>query len=438
MAGIVRMPEVATGAAEAAIAGWLIAVGDEVEAGQAIVEIETEKATIEFEAESAGVLAGILLEPGKAVAVGTPIAVLATGGQAPHEALAEAGVGEELATQESPAPAASADSAAPAAAVQAASESPMGYEPEGAGQTGRLFVSPLVRKLAKEHRLDLSEIRGSGPNGRIVRHDVEVLMQTEMPGAGAQAAVPTAESSTSNGSANAAPNRAAESHDFVDVPHTGMRRAIARRLTESKSTVPHFYLTADCRVDELLQLRARVNAESGLKISVNDFVVKAAAAALREVPAANAVWLDNATRRFDSVDISVAVAVPDGLLTPVLRSVERLSLGELSATIREFADRARNGLLKQHELEGGSFSVSNLGMYGTQEFSAIINPPQAGIFAVGAAQQQAVVSAAGELSVASVMRVTLSADHRVLDGAGAAELLSAFQRRVENPLSILV
>ena len=216
-----------------------------------------------------------------------------------------------------------------------------------------------------------------------------------------------------------------------------MRRAIARRLTESKSTVPHFYLTADCRVDDLLALREQINASAGVKISVNDLVVKAVAAALREVPDANAIWTDEATRRFAHADIAVAVSVPSGLLTPVLRGVDRMPLSEVSATIRELAGRAREGRLKQSELEGGSFAVSNLGMYGTQSFSAILNPPQSGILAVGAASPRPVV-VDGELAVATIMTVTLSADHRVLDGALAAQWLAAFVDKIENPLGMLI
>ncbi|WP_258566730.1 2-oxo acid dehydrogenase subunit E2 [Leucobacter luti] len=209
-------------------------------------------------------------------------------------------------------------------------------------------------------------------------------------------------------------------------------------MAESKSTVPHFYLVADCRVDALLELRSQINAVEGVRVSVNDFVVKAVAGAFRDVPAANAIWTEEATRRFTGVDIAVAVSVPAGLLTPVVRGVERMSLGELGTAIRDLAGRAREGKLKQHELEGGSFSVSNLGMYGTSEFAAILNPPQSGILAVGAAQQRPVVQADGTVGVGTVMTVTLSADHRVLDGALAAEWLAAFTQRIENPLSILV
>jgi pyruvate dehydrogenase E2 component (dihydrolipoamide acetyltransferase) len=226
--------------------------------------------------------------------------------------------------------------------------------------------------------------------------------------------------------------------EFTDVPHTGMRRAIARRLTESVTTVPHFFVEADCRVDELLALRSRINERTDVKVSVNDFVLKAVAAAMADVPEANAIWTDDATRRFTGVDVGVAVSIPGGLVTPVVRGIETLSISAISRTVRDLAERAREGKLKQHELEGGSFAVSNLGMYGTSRFSAIINPPHSGILAVGAASRRAVVGEDGELKAASVMSVTLSADHRVLDGALAAQWLAAFTARIENPLSLLV
>jgi pyruvate dehydrogenase E2 component (dihydrolipoamide acetyltransferase) len=223
----------------------------------------------------------------------------------------------------------------------------------------------------------------------------------------------------------------------VEVPHTGMRKAIARRLSESKSTVPHFYLSADCRVDRLVQVRSEVNAAKGVKYSLNDWVVKAVAMALMEVPDANVIWGDTAMRRFDSADISVAVATEGGLFTPVIRGVETLSLEEVNTAIAEAAGRARSGTIKQEEIEGGSFAVTNLGMYGTTEFAAIINPPQWGILAVGAATQRPVVEN-GSLAVGSVMTVTLSADHRAVDGALAAQWLAAFQRHIENPVGLLL
>lgn len=429
MAILIRMPEVLTGATEAALQSWLVSPGDEITIGQPLAEVETEKATVEYEAEQAGTLAGLLIDVGVQVSVGTPIAVLAGPGESAEEALAAIRAG---ASAEDDAEIAAPETlAVDGVKTEAVDPDDLGVEseftpepdadaPAPRGDSERLFASPLVRRMAREQGLDLSAVAGTGPGGRIVRRDIEGL---EAP--------PKMEK----------PASAPKSHTaggFTDVPHTGMRRAIARRLTESKSTIPHFYLSADCRVDELLQLRKRVNAAATEKVSVNDFVVKAAAAAFADVPDANAIWTDDAIRRFDDVDIAIAVAIPGGLVTPVVRAVNRQTLTELAANIRDLAGRGREGRLKQQELEGGSFSVSNLGMYGTQEFSAIINPPQSGILAVGAASPRPVVGADGELTVANVMTVTLSADHRVLDGALAAEWLAAFVARIENPVSILI
>lgn len=435
MAILIRMPEVLTGATEAALQSWLVSPGDEITVGQPLAEVETEKATVEYEAEQAGTVAGLLIEVGVQVSVGTPIAVLAGPGESAEEALASVKADHSAAS--STATQADAEVAAPETiavdGVKTDSTDPenVDVEPQAQPETDdaedqpgdgeRLFASPLVRRMAREQGLDLSAVKGTGPGGRIVRRDIEGL---EAAPKTAAAPAPKAAQATPGG--------------FTDVPHTGMRRAIARRLTESKSTIPHFYLTADCRVDELLQLRKRVNDAASDKVSVNDFVVKAAAAAFADVPGANAIWMDDAIRRFDDVDMAIAVAIPGGLVTPVVRGVNRLTLTELAASIRDLAGRGRDGKLKQHELEGGSFSVSNLGMYGTREFSAIINPPQAGILAVGAASPRPVVGPDGELTVGNVMTVTLSADHRVLDGALAAEWLAAFVARIENPVSILV
>jgi pyruvate dehydrogenase E2 component (dihydrolipoamide acetyltransferase) len=274
-----------------------------------------------------------------------------------------------------------------------------------------------VRRLARERGIALEQLVGTGPGGRIVRRDLEA----------APAPQP-----------KAAPAPAAPAEGgYTDVPLTGMRRAIARRLTESKTTVPHFYVTAHCRVDKLLALRAEINQTAPRKISVNDFVLKAVAGALMRVPAANAIWLGDGIRRFDHVDLAVAVAIDGGLLTPVVRGVDSLSLVAVAASVVDLAERARAGRLQQHELEGGSFSVSNLGMYGVDEFSAILNPPQSGILAVSAAKQQPVIEN-GELAVGTVMTVTLSADHRVIDGAVAAEWMAAFVALIENPLGMLL
>lgn len=383
--------------------------------------------------------------------------MLAGEGQSAEAALAEAGVdAAPPAPTAAPAPTVPAtdEAAAPdttaspeaTASMPAATESsedgqvappppavpPTDAEPASApANSERRFASPLVRKLARERGLDLAAVPGSGPNGRIVRRDLDALPAAAPAAAAtpptAPAAPPTAASAPS-----------ASPAAFTDVPHTGMRRAIARRLTESTTTVPHFFLSADCRVDEVLALRARINERGDVKVSVNDFVLKAAAAAMLDVPEANAIWTDDATRRFASVDIGVAVSIPGGLVTPVVRGVEDLSLGSVSRAVRDLAERARAGRIKQQELEGGSFAVSNLGMYGTSRFSAIINPPHSGILAVGAAERRPVVGHDGELTVATVMTVTLSADHRVLDGALAAQWLAAFTDRIQNPLSLLV
>jgi pyruvate dehydrogenase E2 component (dihydrolipoamide acetyltransferase) len=423
MASVVRMPEVLAGATEAVLSNWSIAEGAEVAVGDVLAEIETEKATVEYQAEEAGTLARLLINPGDSADVGTPIAIFTAPGDGEAEiaqALADAGATTAPSPESDPAPAPIAEVSVPPVTEPSVAPS-VDEQPALTPSAGRLFVSPLVRRLAREAGVDLSTIQGTGPGGRIVRKDFEA----HQAGATATPIVPPAP---------AAPKNPA---GFEEIPHTGMRKAIARRLSESKSTVPHFYLSADCRVDRLLQARSEVNAAKGVKYSVNDWVVKAVAMALMEVPEANVIWGDTAMRRFDSADIAVAVATEGGLLTPVIRGVEGLSLGEVNTAIAEAANRARSGTIKQEEIEGGSFAVTNLGMYGTTEFAAIINPPQWGILAVGAATQRPVVEN-GSLMVGSVMTVTLSADHRAVDGALAAQWLAAFQRHIENPVGLLV
>ncbi|HET6300184.1 dihydrolipoamide acetyltransferase family protein [Microbacterium sp.] len=438
MATVIRMPQLAAGGSEAAIQTWLVSTGDSVSVGQPLAEIETEKAVVEYESEVEGVFAGAVVAAGDAAAVGAPIAVVAAPGEELDAALAQAGVAPAggdavLAEPEEAEPEPSEDAPAAAAATDETDEPPSESAPAQAssGQAKRLFASPLVRRLAKEHGVDLAALKGSGPNGRIVRRDLEAHL------AAVEAQPAQAAAVTEPAAAASAPS-AVPAAEYTDIPHTGMRRAIARRLTESVTTIPQFQVVADCRVDELLDLRRRINEQTDVNVSVNDLIVKAVAGAMQDVPDANAIWTDDATRRFSGVDVGIAVAVPGGLLTPVVRRVERLSLGQLALATRDLAERARDGRLKQHELEGGSFAVSNLGMYGTREFTAIINPPHSGILAVGAAQRRPVVADDGTLGAASVMTVTLSADHRVLDGALAAEWLAAFVRRVENPLTILL
>jgi len=410
MPTIVRMPEVLANTGEAVIQTWLVSEGQEIVVGDPLAEIETEKAVVEYVSEVDGIVGRLIAEAGATIAVGEPIAVVLAPGEtnadvdaAPH------GVAESP-TPESELVAVGA--AAPAAAANGR----------------RLFATPLVRKLARERGIELERVTGTGPGGRIVRRDLERL--------------PVAEPAPAEPTPAPLPVRtpaavASPASGFTDVPLTPMRKAIARRLTESKSTVPHFYVTADCRVDELIALRRKVNEAATVKVSLNDFILKAVAGALVEVPDANAIWNGDSIRRYDGVDIAVAVAVEGGLLTPVLRDVHTASLSAVATQTADLARRAREGRLQQRELEGGSFSVSNLGMFGVTEFSAILNPPQSGILAVGGAVQRPVV-VDGELSVGTVMTVTLSADHRVIDGAVAATWMAAFVRRVENPLTMLI
>ncbi|MBO1901503.1 2-oxo acid dehydrogenase subunit E2 [Leucobacter weissii] len=434
MAVLIRMPEVLANVTEAAIQSWLVAEGDTVAADTPLAEIETEKAMIEFAGENAGVVAELLAPTGETIAVGEPIAILRQEGDSDADVDAvrpSGGASNAAATPEEPAPpAGAAPDSAPEPAprdLDEAAQAPTEEAPRESGESGeRLFSSPIVRRLARERGIELARVTGTGPGGRIVRRDLDAFVP-----APARAAAPAAEPAPS-GSAPPTGDQPGEA-----VPLTGMRKAIARRLTESKSTVPHFYLTADCRVDELFALRKTVNESASRKISVNDFVVKAAAQALADVPEANAIWGGDHIRRFETVDIAVAVSTEGGLLTPVVRDINALSLTAVSATIADLAERARAGRLTQSELEGGSFSISNLGMYGVDEFSAILNPPQSGILAVGAASQRPIVTD-GELAVGTVMTVTLSADHRVVDGALAAQWLQAFRARIEHPFSILV
>ncbi len=297
-------------------------------------------------------------------------------------------------------------------------------------------MSPLVRRLAREQGLVLDAVVGSGPGGRIVRRDLEGLPSQPRRGQGSATADPPRARDGDHVAVPSAPPGPPDG-GYTDVPLTPMRRAIARRLTESATTVPHFEVRADCRVDALLGLRADLAEQTGTRVSLNDFVVKAVAAALREVPEANAIFTGEAIRRFDDVDVAIAVALDDGLIAPVLRGVDRMPLPELAHATRDLAERARSGRLRPVELAGGAFSVSNLGMYGTAEFTAIIDPPRAGILAVGAATPRPVV-VDGELAVATVMTVTLSADHRVLDGAVAARWLASFAAFVEHPLRLLL
>jgi pyruvate dehydrogenase E2 component (dihydrolipoamide acetyltransferase) len=448
MATLIRMPEVAAGATEIVLSKWNVEVGASVKIGDVLAEMETEKAVVDYAADAEGTVYKILVADGASVEVGSPIMILLGAGEDGSagdallggSAAAVVEVAAPVAEVVAPVVAVRAPVAAPIAAPVAAPVVTPVVAPVASNDGGRKFVSPIVRKLSSERGVDLSQIAGTGPDGRVVRRDLEHFLANGSPAAApvaAPVAAPTASGSSSESAPGSAIAKQEYSSSYVTVSHSGMRRAIARRLTESKTTVPHFYVTADCKVDSLFDLRKRINESSPVKISVNDIVVKAVASALMDVPEANVIWNPEAMHKFESADIAVAVATDGGLLTPVIRGVEKRQLSNLSMEIAELAGRARAGKLRQEELEGGSFAVSNLGMYGTKEFSAILNPPQSGILAVGAASPRAIVED-GQVVVANIMTVTLSADHRAVDGAVAAQWLAAFVKRIENPLSMLV
>ena len=398
----VAMPALSPTMTEGTLARWLVKEGDSVSAGDVIAEVETDKAAMELEAADGGLVGRLLVAEGtEGVPVNQPIAVLL-------------GDGED---------AAALDGFRPEAAGSGPEAAPETPAPPPAAE--RIFASPLARRMAERAGLDLAALRGTGPRGRIVRADVEAALSEGSPQA---APAPAA--------ADEAPSPAGAGEI---VPHTNMRKTIARRLSESKRTVPHFYLTVDCGIDRLLAARRKFaeRGGAGRGISVNDFVIRAAALALREIPDANASWSDDGIVRYGSVDVSVAVATDGGLIAPVVRNADRKGLGEISAEMKDLAARARSGGLRPEEYRGGTFSISNLGMFGVREFSAIVNPPQAAILAVGAGEPRPVVRD-GALDVATVMTCTLSCDHRVVDGAVGARLLAAFKGFVEYPSTMLL
>ena len=423
MAHLIKLPSVAADTSGGNLHQWLKKEGDTVAVGDALAEIETEKAIVEINAEHAGVLGRIVVPAGAAsVPINTVIGVLLADGDdasAIDRVLAEQGGAAAVAPAATPTTAASAaaSSAAAAPAAAAPKASAGTPAPNTPAPGGRLFASPLARRLAAQWHVDLLGVAGTGPHGRIVRRDVE----------SARDRAPVAAVASSAG--RPAARR---------VPHTGMRRAIARRLTESKQNVPHFYLSVDCKMDALLALRAQANHGGAVKLSVNDFIVRAAALALREVPEVNVSWHEDAIEYHAGADISVAVATDGGLVTPIVRDADVKSLSAIAGEIVELAGRAKINRLKPEEFTGGSLTVSNLGMYGISQFAAIINPPQAAILAVGAAERRPVVAENGDLVAATVMTVTLSADHRAVDGAVGARWLAAFRSLIENPVRILL
>jgi pyruvate dehydrogenase E2 component (dihydrolipoamide acetyltransferase) len=406
------MPEVAANATQVTLQTWIKKEGEVVAVGDCLAEIETDKAIVEFNADRAGVMGPTLIQAGQEVEVGSPIGVLLDVGETSVNVSALlAKTGDNASVTQLPNPSTS-EPAAPPTLLSGSKVTP----------SHRVFVSPLARRLAKQRGIDLNTLIGSGPNGRIVKRDIEagsaVVVSSPV------MAQPSTVSPSTLG-------------DYTEVPHSGMRRTIARRLTESKSTIPHFYLSVDCRMDRLMSLRSEINTAMPRKISVNDFIVRAVAVALREVPQANVGWTENAMRQYTQADIAIAVSTDFGLITPIVRAADRKSLSMISQEIADLAERARASQLRPDEYQGGSFSVSNLGMFGVSEFSAIINPPQAAILAVGMTQQVPVVED-GAVKIASVMRCTLSVDHRAIDGALAAQWLAAFKRLLENPLSMLI
>ncbi|MEU2129531.1 2-oxo acid dehydrogenase subunit E2 [Streptomyces sp. NPDC018352] len=432
MAELFRMPAVAADAATAVLSAWQVAEGASFTKDDALVSIETDKAEVDVSAERDGVLLKALHETGVEIEVGDPIAVLGAVGEQTGDLdalLAELGVnvaapGEARQAVRRDVP---EEPVAPPAAAPASG---------GPDRGGRIFSSPLARRLAREAGLGIETLTGTGPGGRVVRRDVEAAVAARRTQATRPPAAPAPPAAAPVPQA-AAPAAPAGTGDHEDIPHTRMRRAIARRLTESKQHTPHFYLRATCAVDELLALRQRINAVSPVKVSVNDLLIKAVATAHTQVPGMNAVWQPEAVRRFRSVDVSVAIATDTGLVTPVLRGIENLSVSAIATRTRAFAEQARSGALRPADLEGGSITVSNLGMYGVEEFAAIINPPQAAILAIGAARDEAVVRD-GAVTAAKVLGVVLSVDHRPVDGAVAARWLAAFTEAVQNPVRLVV
>ncbi|MCW2246450.1 pyruvate dehydrogenase E2 component (dihydrolipoamide acetyltransferase) [Azospirillum fermentarium] len=434
----ILMPALSPTMTEGTLAKWLKKEGDEVKSGDVIAEIETDKATMEVEAVDEGRIAKILVAGGtQGVAVNTPIAILLEEGED-----ASALDAAEAAPKAAPAPAPTA-AAAPATVAPAPAPAAAAH-----GGGSRVFASPLARRLAAQAGIELSAVKGSGPNGRIVKADVEAAKAsgvTKAPAA-APAASPAPAPAAAPAPVPAAKPAGVDAKDLSDklgmrykaIPNTGMRKTIARRLSEAKQTVPHFYLTIDCQLDALLKVRSELNSRSdAYKLSVNDFVIRAVALALKKVPAANAAWTDEAILQYDHADVSVAVATPTGLITPIIKAAEGKGLAQISNEMKDLAKRARDGKLKPEEFQGGTFSVSNLGMFGIREFAAIINPPQGCILAVGAGEQRPIVKD-GALAVATMMSCTLSVDHRVVDGAVGAEFLAAFKGLIEDPLSMLL
>ncbi len=431
----ILMPALSPTMEKGNLAKWLKQEGDAIKSGDVIAEIETDKATMEVEAVDEGILARILVAAGtQDVAVNTLIALIAEEGEDPKSLAAGAAVPSPVAVSTVAAGAASAGPAVPPAPPVVAQAAP------AAGS--RVFASPLARRIAKEAGVDLASLKGSGPHGRVVMADVEAARAGGVAKAAAAAAAPAP--ALAAGPSTVSIKNLFKEGSYEEIPHDGMRKTIARRLLESKQTVPHFYVTVDCELDALLALREQLNkaapernGKPAYKLSVNDLVIKAMAMALKAVPDANVSWTENAMLKHRHADVGVAVSIPGGLITPVIRGACHKTVSAISNEMKDLAARAKDRKLKPEEYQGGTTAVSNLGMFGVKEFAAIVNPPHATILAVGAGEKRAVVRN-GELAIATVMSVTLSTDHRAVDGALGAELLSAFKRCIESPMSMLV
>ena len=442
----ILMPALSPTMEKGNLARWLKKEGDKIKSGDIIAEIETDKATMEYEAVDEGTLAKIVVPEGtQDVAVNAVIAVLAGEGEDVKAAASSAKETAKSAPTPKPAEAskpqaASAKSAAPAPQPASKPEQPSAPAPRP-DTSNRIFSSPLARRLAKDAGLDLTRVQGSGPHGRVIARDIEGAKS----GKGLRGPVAAAAGTIAPSMSDAQIRALYEDGSYELIPHDGMRRTIAQRLTASVQTVPHFYETMDCDIGRLLAAREEINeaapkdkdGKPAYKLSVNDFVIKALALALQRVPDANVSWTEAGMLKHKHSDVGVAVALPGGLITPIVRSAESKSLSVISNEMRDLAARARARKLKPHEYQGGSSSVSNLGMFGIKDFTAVINPPQSTILAVGAGEERAVVRN-GQLAVATIMSVTLSCDHRSVDGALGAELIVAFKKLIENPVMMVV
>ena len=445
----ILMPALSPTMEKGNLAKWLKKEGDKVKSGDVIAEIETDKATMEVEAVDEGTIAKILVPEGtQDVAVNDVIAVLAGDGEDVKAAGAGAASAPPKAapTAQTPAAAKPAPTPAPAAApaAKAAAPAPLAAVPAAqANGHARIFSSPLARRLAKEAGIELARIDGSGPHGRVIARDVEEARSGK--GLKAPAAAPAGAPSIAPSMSDKQIRALYEDGSYEVIPHDGMRRTIAQRLTASVQTIPHFYLTMDCNIGKLVEAREEINAAApkdkdgkpAYKLSVNDFVIKALAIALQRIPNANVSWTDGGMLKHRHSDVGVAVAMPGGLITPIIRKAETKPISIISAEMKDFAARARARKLKPEEYQGGTTAVSNLGMYGIKDFTAVINPPHATILAVGTAEERAIVKN-GKIEVAQIMSVTMSCDHRAVDGALGAELIGAFKMLIENPVMMVV